>query len=83
MRGPSVDFGRCVVYRTFALPRMRGADVVELVYTADLKSAGLLKTYGFESRRPHQQDLLHRSRDNTAHLRYQKFTFWLQIEIVH
>lgn len=57
--------------------------MVELVYTADLKSAGLLKTYGFESRRPHQQDLLHRSRDNTAHLRYQKFTFWLQIEIVH
>ena len=30
------------------------ADVVELVYTADLKSAAPQMAYGFKSRRPHQ-----------------------------
>lgn len=28
--------------------------MAELVYAADLKSAGVSNTYGFKSRRPHQ-----------------------------
>lgn len=40
--------------QTMAYRGANGADVVELVYTTDLKSVASTMAYEFESRRPHQ-----------------------------